>query len=182
MKELWKNEKSKAGITLGLWLVFIFFILLLASCGSSNKKTEPDKATNVTHKLEVLLNSNNGFKMTIETKDLSEKRVYDSSFTDKDTFEGYVEDKSGINRFRCDTTCYKVFLDHEEEEALYYEELVKTIKKLRTIIPNLITEKDKFYYEDEDKTSIYVNDECIINKIIIEQEEKNITFDINYNN
>ncbi len=184
MKELWSSEKGKAGITLALWGVFIIFVFILIACSNTtNSNIQPtDKEQNVVHKVDVLLQSNTGFKMTIESKDLSQKIVYDSSFNKNNTYDGYVEDSLGINKFRCDTTCYKVTLDYEEEEPKYYDELVTTINYLKSIVPKLETIKNQgFKYVDKDKsTNIMVNDN-MINKIIIESEDNTITFDINYN-
>ena len=189
MKELWQDERSKAGISLALWGVFLLFVFILVSCGSQNIKPTPETkidTESISYKLDSLLTSDNGFKMTILKKDESSKRIYDTSFvtSDDSNYEGYVEDLSGMNRFKCNTACYKVFLDHEEEEPLYYEELINTINSLKIASSKLELDEDKsYFYKDENSSlKVYVNDQKQINKITIDTELDSITFDINYNN
>lgn len=204
MKELWQNERSKAGITLGLWLVFIFFIFMLASCNSSSRKgvATPEPKSNeedILYRVSSLLSSDYSFKMTIELNDLSSKRVYDANKyidekTNSDMFSGYIEETSGINKFRCgdlktneyntiSPTCYKIFLDHEEEELLYKEDVMQNINYVQQNAKRLEKKENHTYlYTKDDKTLKVIDDDNNkIVRIIIETTDEKITIDFNYN-
>ena len=204
MKELWQNERSKAGITLGLWMVFIIFVFILASCGTTSKKEsatpEPKSdETDILYRLDSLLSSNYSFKLTIEANDLSYKRVYDANKRhdeekNTDMFEGYIEDSSGINKFRCGDLkftevqtltpiCYKVFLDHEDEEPLYKKEVLQNINYVKQNAKNLeAKEKHTYSYTDNDVSLKVIDDDNnLINRIVIETNENKVTIDFNYN-
>ena len=184
MKELWQNERSKAGISLALWGVFILFVIVLASCGNNkNDSLEKPIVNNqaIEEQLKSLFNNNINFKMTIESNDMSTKKIYDVTLNNN-IYEGYVEDSSGINKFRCDMKCYKVFLDHEEEEELFYNELILNIDYLKYENITLKKESDVSYvYSNEEETIKIITKEDKIAKIVRETDNHKIVFDFNYN-
>ena len=183
MKELWRNEKSKAGITLALWGVFLLFVFLLVSC-SNQKSTVINNPKSHTETISNQFNNffvnNQSFKMTFISNTLSIKHIYDVTSKNTNTYEGYVEDDLGINKFRCDEKCYKVYLDHEEEEETYYNEFLMAINYLNTSNLSFKQEGNKIYISKDNNNiiKIIVNDDNKINKIIVEKEDEKITFEI----
>ena len=191
MKELWQNERSKAGITLALWGVFIFalFIVAIVASKKSDIPQEIDFYEKVIENpLESLVDLHDSFIMEVMPLDGSFKRSYDVTIKDGSLYEGYVEDDSGINRFRCDTKCYKVFLDHEEEYPLYFEELLSNIEDLKNssftvsqVITrnstNQSTEEYKSYIVEQEEKSFQfsLDDNNIVVKIMIETNDKNFS-------
>ena len=202
MKELWENEKGKAGITLTIWLIFIGLVIAMASCGSSKNDVatkEPKKEKiSIATRIESLLESDYSFEMTKEKNDGSSKIVFEATkYVNEETkaemFKGYVKTKDGINEFRCgdfktstnftpEVTCHKVLMDHEEEDSSYL-----TVVNIMKIVKNnysKLEEKEphNYLFNGEDQTlKVIDNEDETITKMIIENAEEKITIDFNYN-
>ena len=183
MKEIWKNTRARAGITLGLWIIFIAFVFILASTAEPKNNTLKKDEVSISNLVNTLLDNPISYKITYETKDLTIKKTLDVSYKDK-TYTGYLEDSNGITKFKCDLDiCYKVNLESEEEIEDYYFTDELNILNIKKVVDNLKEDKDHNYsYIDEDKLSykVFIEDNKIT-KIIYDNDTYTTTFDINYN-
>ena len=188
MKELWQNERSKAGITLGLWMVFILFIFALISC-SNTKDVPADKKEEITikEKIDTFLKNDLSYKITVEEND--SRKIFNVSYKNNE-YEGYLQDNIGITKFNCkENKCYTVYLDHQDEIEEYYFKDDLDIFSIRNISDKLSLEKSLsndtnyvYTYNEESKAYQINLNEDRIEKIIIKADPYQVIYDINYNN
>lgn len=199
--ELWHNKRTHAAMVLGLWLIFLLFVMIISFIGGKATKT-PESNIPVTEEKEEtptfknyevmqkeLINSNFSYVYTINIGDY--KVVYRGEKTNNlDT--GYKETAEETIKYQVDETgLYKVVMDELNAYDRLYENLNESLLDLEYIFETVkdkpvLTEElgdtrnytYKFTLEEIEYEIIVSTNLENITKISVKYEDK--LYDLNY--
>lgn len=187
-QKLWKSNRGKAGIKLGLWVIFFCFIgvyaLLSPSPKSSSETSMPEEKTSFPSFKEMwndLEKSNFKYEYEVSEKNSDDITTYHGEvFGENET--GIKESKIGRIEYKKVAEEYYQVLEGEERKLVnFYDEIdikylvLNNLKKLfntLTMSEETAGKTRTIRYQNETETIFITTDEKKITKIKVETMEK----------
>jgi len=152
--KLWHNKRTHAAMVLGLWMVFLIFVMLIAFIGGEAKESLPQNNIeqqkeqivfkDYTEMQNNLLKKNYSYEYNIKT---GEYQVIYKGEINNNIDKGYRENLNGTIKYQVDETgLYEVVMDSLNSYDKLYENIVEDYIDVTKILELV---KDKTVTKEE---------------------------------